>query len=509
MRRTLVSGRGAVAIGATIAAIGLAVLPAAAAPSLFGGDIDPDAVNRHLIALQRIADQNDGTRATGTPGYEASVGYVAGKLRDAGFDVTTPEFSYQQYFNDKTELAVDGAPVEASALVYSTSTPQGGLTAALSLAKVDDTPGCEASDYDGLNVTGTVVLIKRGACTFADKQRIAAEHGASAAIIYNNVDGALNGTLGSPDVAKIPTAGVSKQAGEALAAKPGAQVKLDIQGRLQNITAHNVVAQTKTGRADNVVMAGAHLDSVPQGPGINDDGTGTAGLLETALRMGPKPKTNNAMRFAFWGAEEAGLVGSTKYVQGLSSDQQLDIALYLNFDMIGSPNAGYFAFDGDNSDNVGAGPGPQGSAQIEKDFVAAMDKQGVQVEGTDFDGRSDYGGFINVGIPAGGLFTGAEGIKTEQQAVKWGGVAGAPYDANYHKAGDNLTNVDRVALLRNVRAMAAVVAEYGKSTETVNGVSGREKRKQSRMEESAKMAQSRSVAGETHDGAHACMPDER
>jgi Zn-dependent M28 family amino/carboxypeptidase len=237
------------------------------------------------------------------------------------------------------------------------------------------------------------------------------------------------------------------------------------------------------------VMAGAHLDSVPEGSGINDNGTGSAGLLETALRLGGSPAVNNAVRFGFWGAEESGLVGSTKYVQSLSFEQQLDIALYLNFDMIGSPNAGYFAYDGDDSDGVGSGPGPQGSAQIEQDLVAAMASQGVAVEGDDFDGRSDYGEFIAAGIPSGGLNTGAEVVKTDEQAAKWGGTAGIAFDPNYHTVNDNLANVDRVALERNAKALATVIEGYSQSTEGVNGMQTHAQRAQQRPAQGAVMAQ--------------------
>src|SRR5690606_11384414 len=358
-----------------------------------------------------------------------------------------------------------------SALEYSPATPEGGITAPLTVAPVDDTPGCEASDYDGMDISGSVVLVQRGSCTFAEKQQVAADLGASAAIIYNDVDGALNGTLGDPEDARIPTAGVTKQVGEQLAGQAGAEVQLDIQSRLESVTTRNVVAQTRTGRTDNVVMAGGHLDSVAEGAGINDNGTGSAALLETALRMGGSPDVQNAVRFAWWGAEESGLVGSTKYVQSLSFEEQLDIALYLNFDMIGSPNAGYFVYDGDDSDGEGAGPGPYGSAQIEAAFVDYLENTvGVPTEGRDFDGRSDYGEFIAVGIPSGGLFTGAEGEKTEEQAAKWGGVAGEAFDPCYHQACDNLGNVDRVALDRNADAMAYVIGKYALSTEEINGV---------------------------------------
>ncbi|WP_460957939.1 M28 family metallopeptidase [Parasphingorhabdus pacifica] len=509
--RTIRSGRAVSALFAC-AAVAFTVAPASAAPkgpADLGENITAHSVNRHLIALQRIADQNGGNRASGHPGYEASVDYVANKLRHAGFDVTTPEFTYEAYYLDSFGLTVNGSDTEGDAFEYSPATPDGGLTAPLSVAPVDDTPGCEAADYDGTDITGTTVLIQRGSCTFAQKQQVAGDLGADAAIIYNNVDGDLNGTLGDPDDARIPTAGVSKQTGESLAGQEGAEVHLDIQSRLENVTTRNVVAQTKTGRADNVVMAGAHLDSVPDGAGINDNGSGSAGLLESALRMGGSPDTNNAVRFAFWGAEESGLVGSTKYVQGLSFEEQLDIAMYLNFDMIGSPNAGYFAYDGDDSDGEGAGPGPHGSAQIEQAFVKAINEQGVEIEGTDFNGRSDYGEFISVGIPAGGLFTGGDAIKTEEQVAKWGGTAGIPFDPNYHTPEDDLSNIDLNALGNNTRALASVIGSYAESTEEVNGMRTREQRAELRSQESAMAVQSLSTAKPAHaEGVHDCPRDE-
>jgi Zn-dependent M28 family amino/carboxypeptidase len=256
-----------------------------------------------------------------------------------------------------------------------------------------------------------------------------------------------------------------------------------------------VIAETQTGRKNNVVMAGAHLDSVAAGPGINDNGTGSAALLETALQLGGSPKVNNAVRFAWWSAEELGLVGSEYYVQNLDFEQQLDIALYLNFDMIGSPNAGYFTFDGDDSDGVGAGPGPFGSGQIEAAFQSYFDYVGIPLESRDFDGRSDYGEFILQGIPAGGMFTGAEVVKTEEQVEKWGGTAGIAFDPCYHQACDNLGNVDRVALDRNSDAAAFVLASYAISTEDINGVPPRASRAKTRATQARVAERSLTTAG--------------
>jgi Zn-dependent M28 family amino/carboxypeptidase len=186
-----------------------------------------------------------------------------------------------------------------------------------------------------------------------------------------------------------------------------------------------------------------------------------------------KVKPTNKVRFALWGAEEANLVGSTYYVNNLSDDELNRISLYLNFDMIGSPNHVFFVYDGDDSDAVGAGPGPAGSAQIEELFEAFYTSRALPFKGTDFSGRSDYGPFIAVGIPSGGLFTGAEGIKTAEEVALWGGTAGQQYDPCYHAACDTYDNVNLVALDVNADAVAYATLQFAMNTSAVNGVSGK------------------------------------
>ena len=454
-----------------------------------------EGVNRHLIAFQRLADRNGGNRAALTAGYDASVDYVAGKLRDEGFIVTTPNFTFDIPVTDAETARVDGVNYQALILTASPQTPAGGITGPLRVVPEDATPGCEASDFAGQDFTGSVALIRRGACTFEQKHLNAFAAGAIAVLVSNNVAGPLsNVTLTNPG--KIPTAGVSQADGTTLAGKAGSQITVDFRFHTESRTQRNVIAETRTGRKNNVVMAGSHLDSVELGAGINDNGSGSAALLETALQLGSRPKVDNAIRFAWWGAEERGLIGSEEWVRQQTFEQQLDIALYLNFDMVGSPNAAYFIYDGDDSDATGAGPGPYGSAQIEKAFADYFTAKGVPTEGTDFSGRSDYGEFIAQGIPAGGLFTGAEGVKTAAQAAKWGGTAGVAYDPCYHSKCDNLGNIDRVALGRNAGAIAFVTAAYGVSTEDVNGVPPRAKRAEARK--SAALMKTASHDDHTH-----------
>jgi Zn-dependent M28 family amino/carboxypeptidase len=227
-------------------------------------------------------------------------------------------------------------------------------------------------------------------------------------------------------------------------------------------------------------MVGAHLDSVPEGPGINDNGSGVAAVLETALQLGVEPDVRNAVRFGFWGAEEQGLLGSRDYVESLDEEQLQDISLYLNFDMLGSPNPGYFTYDGDQSlppdSEAGSPRVPEGSAGIERTLALYLDDAGKPAEDTSFDGRSDYDGFTLAGIPAGGLFSGAEEKMTPEQAELWGGEADQPFDPNYHKKGDDLSQIDRTAMEINGGGVAYAVGLYAQDQRGRNGIPIRDDR---------------------------------
>jgi Zn-dependent M28 family amino/carboxypeptidase len=440
--------------------------------------VSTDAMYAHLQKLQGIADANDGTRAVGTPGFDASVDYVAGVLRGKGFDVQTPEFQAKVWEAGKPELRVAGNDVTARAMEYSLPTPPQGVSGPLVAAPAEDTPGCAAADYDGLPVKGAVVLVDRGSCPFKDKQEIAAKLGAVAMIVADNVDEQRMGaTLGEDTDVKIPVVGVTKADGAAIRANPG-PTTLKLEASTKSVNARNVIAQTKTGSTGDVVMVGAHLDSVPEGPGINDNGSGVAAVLETAVQMGPSPDVKNAVRFAFWGAEELGTIGSKKYIESLGVDQLKDIALYLNYDMIGSPNPGYFTYDGDQSTAPsGAVPRvPEGSAGIERTLVAYLKSAGKTAQDTSFDGRSDYDAFTEAGVPSGGLFSGAEENKTADQQKLWGGTADAPFDPNYHKSTDTLEHIDKTALGILGGGVVYSVGLYAQDMDGRNGIPLRDDR---------------------------------
>ncbi len=433
--------------------------------------VDVEGVREHQAVFQDIADANGGTRASGTAGYDESAAYVVDRMEAAGYQVTVQEFDFVR-FTEVTPGTLEqtlppGGQLPNIVMTYSGS---GDVTASVTVVAAppaDATPGCEPTDFPA-TTAGTIALISRGACTFAIKATNAANAGAIGVVIYNNIAGDLNGTLGSGFTLNLPVTGITQALGQQLAGTAGLELRLVTETLREPGVTSNVLAEKVGKNADNVVMAGAHLDSVPEGPGINDNGSGSAALIEVAEQMG-KVKPQNTLRFAWWGAEEASLVGSNLYIAEISDEEFAKIALYLNFDMVGSPNHVFFVYDGDNSDGVGAGPGPDGSAQIEKKFEEFYNSRGVPFKGTDFDGRSDYQAFILNGIPAGGLFTGAEGIKTAAEVALWGGTAGQQYDPCYHAACDTFGNVNEVALDTNSDAIAYVTLSYAMSTAEING----------------------------------------
>lgn len=431
-----------------------------------------DGVRTHQLKLRDIALANGGTRVSGTKGFDDSADYAEKVLRDAGYNVTRQSFQFQSFIElPGTQLSqvapTPTAAIETNILSYSGS---GSATAAVSV--LPTVTGCSTVDFAGFTA-GNIALISRGACSFAIKATNAQAAGAAAAVIYNNVPGELNGTLGAEFALDIAVTGITQEVGQQLAAIQGLKLSITTSTQRGTATTSNIIAESKEGDANNVVMVGAHLDSVDAGAGINDNGSGSAAILEVAKQIA-KVKPRNKLRFALWGAEESGLVGSEKYVELLPQAEKDKIALYLNFDMIGSPNHVFFVYDGDNSDGVGAGAGPAGSTGIEKTFETFYNKRGVSFKGTDFDGRSDYGPFIAAGIPAGGLFTGAEGTKTVAEAEVWGGIVGTAYDPCYHEACDGYGNVNLFALDVNSDAVAYATLQFAMSTKVVNGIKGKE-----------------------------------
>ncbi|MFE9563629.1 M28 family metallopeptidase [Streptomyces sp. NPDC006487] len=214
-------------------------------------------------------------------------------------------------------------------------------------------------------------------------------------------------------------------------------------------TGYNLIADWPGGDPNSVLMSGSHLDSVTSGAGINDNGSGSAAVLEAALavsRAGLTPTKH--LRFGWWGAEELGLIGSKYYVNNLPAAEKAKLSGYLNFDMIGSPNPGYFVYDDDPT-----------IEQTFKNYYAGL---GIPTEiETEGDGRSDHAPFKSAGIPVGGLFSGADYTKTAAQATKWGGTSGQAFDRCYHSSCDTTANINDTALDRNSDAIAYAIWNLG------------------------------------------------
>ncbi len=448
-------------------------------PRDLAGKVTADGMYTHLRKLQEIADANRGNRAEGTPGYDASVDYVVKVLKDKGFDVQTPEFDRL----DRTEggnptLTVSGRGYHVDQASLLVTTPPGGLNAIT--LRPQKAPGCTAADYGTMSVKGAIAVVDDTGCSVGAKQNTAVAKGAVGLLVVS-----APGTRGSPaglftpgyyQQLTVPVGVIGNDADAALR-RTNAPVRLVLDSKPVMVKTRNVVAQTKTGDTKNVVLAGAHLDSTPRSPGINDNGSGVAALLETASALGAQPEITNAVRFVFWGSEEE---GSTKYVGGLARDQLDDIALYLGCDALASPNAGYFTYDGDQSGqpnpDIPLQTVPAGSAGVERTLAGYLNLGGVRPADMPLSRTADYAPFLAAGVPIGGLTTGWSQRKTEVQARLWGGQAGVAFDPNYHTPRDTIDNIDRKALSVMGQALAFAVGTYAQSVDGVNGVPPRDQR---------------------------------
>jgi Zn-dependent M28 family amino/carboxypeptidase len=498
MRKTKLAKLVLALVLALLVAFGVVGIAIAAVPTdttALRNAVTVGGIMAHEEEFQNIADSNGGTRVSGTPGYDASAAYVEGKLRDAGFAVERQAFDYPFFqvltpttfsqtaptpklYEEGTDFNLmgysgSGNLVDAPVVPIDIQIPPGETANS-------STSGCQATDFPPASETeDQVALIQRGGCLFRPKALNAQAAGYDAAIIFNEgqpgrtevIGGGLGG-LRDDGKPWIPVLMTSFAVGEELyKASPGARVSISADTIAETRRTSNVIADYPGGRTDRTLIVGGHLDSVPVGPGINDNGSGTAGILEIALQMkklGIKP--TNHVRFAFWGAEESGPPqwGSQHYVNQLRAAQRKDIALYLNFDMIGSPNFVRFVYDGDGPTLLGA-PAPNGSGTIEKVFLDYFASQNLATEPTPFDGRSDYQPFFDAGIPAGGAISGDAGIKTEGQAAIYGGTAGVPYDSCYHQACDNLSNLNETSIDQLADGAAHATLTFAQTTSAVSG----------------------------------------
>ncbi|CAK7210992.1 Aminopeptidase Y [Sporothrix curviconia] len=422
------------------------------------------------IAQRGYAEYGHPTRVIGSGGHNGTLDYIYSIVSALGGG--KPEEGTDGYYHvwNQTFPATTGNVYE-SRLVLNDTVVQGhpmGLTpptkanqpvfAKLALVAND---GCDASDYPA-DVKGAIALIQRGTCPFGQKSELAGKAGAVSAVVYNTENGPLSGTLGTPTPDQIATFGLSGKEGKPLAAALKKGATLDgiayIDSEVRTIITKNILAQTVGGDPENCVMLGGHSDSVAEGPGINDDGSGSLTLIEVATQL-VQFNVNNCVRFAWWAAEEEGLLGSDFYAASLSPEENLKVRLFMDYDMLASPNYVYQVYNALDSEN------PAGSQALRDLYADWYTAHSLNYTLVPFDGRSDYDGFIRAGIPAGGIATGAEGIKTEEEAALFGGTAGDWYDPCYHQLCDDVSNVNLTAWELNAKLVAHSVATFAVSFE--------------------------------------------
>ena len=371
-----------------------------------GGSRGGDPAGAALEALQRAADENGGTRAAGTPGDRATGEYIAERLKAAGYRVSTESFPVPFYRElSPPKVVVGGRPLEEiRTLQFSPSGSGTGRVRPVGL-------GCAPRDFRALR-RGEIALAQRGQCFYFLKARFARRAGAVAMLVVNDAPPPTPGSLFRFGPG-IPVVGIGRDAGDGLAGRR-ATVAVDAESQQRETT--NVIGEIGPADAPRVIMAGAHRDSVPAGPGMNDDGSGVAALLTIADRFdADRLPPRSALRLGFWGGEELGLLGSRRYVNRLSDAERARIAAYINLDMVGSPGAEVAVYDtGD---------------RIEAVLRRHLPPRAPQVR---LEGDSDHASFEARDIPAGGLFTGL--------------------DDCYHQACDTIRNVDRRVLATSIAA---------------------------------------------------------
>lgn len=420
-----------------------------------------EQVMAHLAELAEISESYsaEGYRIWNGPGYEASATYVEEALEATGaFTVERQVFTVDDVVEGPVTLTVGEAVYTGGHMINAegTATPVVGAPLAIPAAEEGGRLGCDPASFAAIPA-GSIVIVQRGVCAFGEKVANATAVDASAVFIANNVPGLIeNGTVGDRDESAAPAGSLTPEDGQTLidlvvaaqeAEEPVPTADAVIEKEFVEVPTFNVIAESVAGDPEDVVVIGAHLDGVDAGPGVNDNASGSAALLALADQVAAYEFPNDRkIRLAFWGAEEIGLLGSTHYVTDLAENDPAAlerISAYLNYDMIGSDNYTVGVYDADQSTFEAPVTVPEGSIALEAIFTDFFDGVEQPWVDSEFSGRSDYQAFIEAGIPAGGLFSGADTVKTEEEAAIFGGTAGEPLDSNYHRPTDTLENVNR------------------------------------------------------------------
>lgn len=383
----------------------------------------------------------DGSRSVGSRGFDAAADLVVADLQASGWQVHEDAFTTSAFVDpgDST-VVIDGDSFEAGNVAPLIFAPAGDVSGPIVVVDWHATgppgKGCDVAGYGNLPIDA-IVLVRPGGC-YRRQQVLSAQEAGAVGFLAGYPDAksgaVLRPTLLDPDGLLIPAAGVTGPTGEALvtAAASGGIVRLVTTAKTAPAATRSIIAELPGTEPGLVVMLGAHLDSVVDGPGLNDNGSGVAALLELARALaGSHPRTT--LRLAFWTSEEFGLQGSTHYVAGLSDLERDAILVYLNADMVASPNGFAGVYDATNP------PSSQAARDLLVDAVTRAGGTPVKV---DLGGGSDHFSFDQAGIPTGGVFSGANEPVSDAEASASGATAGQPADPCYHQACDNGSELD-------------------------------------------------------------------
>jgi Zn-dependent M28 family amino/carboxypeptidase len=465
--RVVVAGALAVALAVGSTGCGEPAPPTSRQPTAatVAAAITEAGLRERLEALVAATGDTPPYRAVGSAGYDGAATMVEDALREAGWTVTADTYEGLAFEDEgASSLEVGGRTFRKDDLLPLVFAPAGDVEGPV--VAIDWNPAATAADGKGCAVThygdlpaNAIVVVRSGDCLRRD-QVIAAQQAGAAAFVavypWAPPGAVYRPTLIEPRFLTIPAAGVSGDAAETLvaAAAAGETAHLVTRSRTRQAPTRSIIAELPGTEPGAVVMLGAHLDSVPGGPGINDDGSGVAALLEIAAGLADtRPRAT--IRLAFWSGEELGLHGSYRYATALSKDDARAILVYANVDMIASPNgfAGVY-------DEPGA---PVGSAAARDLLASAVERAGGEPVGIDIGGGSDHRAFAEMGVATAGVFSGASEPVSAEQAASSGdaatgveAVVGRPADACYHQACDDLGNVN----LRLARVLAAGLADF-------------------------------------------------
>ncbi|MDA0168135.1 M28 family peptidase [Solirubrobacter taibaiensis] len=470
----------------TLAVLAVAVL-GATAPAVAQADPDTkplrDAVNRGEVLryaqrLQAIGMANENQRSTASAGNFESLDYVVQELRDIGYNPTLVPYantSAPNTWSERTPAVLEtatktytpGLAGEIATMTWSTSGDINAQVIPVNRILIPPTgtadsqrSGCALADFPA-TVKDNIALVQRGGCTFIEKAVNARAAGAKAVLVMNEGQTGRTGSgssatarFGSLPYPGLMAAGLSYAAGKELydAAQLGpVNVHLKTDVNLNQRIDYDIIAETEGGDPNRMLMVGAHIDGVTAGPGINDDGSGTAMNLAIAnqiKQLGVAPKYK--IRFGWFSGEEQGLFGSQAYANQLNTLETSRFLGMLDYDMLASTNYIPFVY----TDGTTSTP-PSAEAVLGGNHSTFL-QQNLGISSTPyiFDNRSDYAGFRTRGVPATGLYTGAETVKSAAQVAQWGGQAGIQADPCYHEWCDTVFNLSEYGMNNFTDALA-------------------------------------------------------